>query len=143
MYRRRCQWLCAFLILLFCVSGLCPNESISTGDMRQKEVAGQVLYLTAGDTFAANETACTTEMLGIQNGTELVRIPVWSEGLRRQAKLLLPCSYDQTIPLNNQVAYMNLRSTKHSGWNQGGQVVNYIHKSDGKKEPDISYIQTI
>lgn len=143
MYRRRCQWLCMFLILLIGVSGLCPNENISTGDMRQKEVAGQVLYLTAGDTFAADETACTTEMLGIKSSTELARMPVLSDELRREARVVFLGSYHSTIPLNNQVAYMKLRSTKHSGWNQGGQVVNYIHKSDGKKEPDISYIQTI
>lgn len=143
MYRRRCQWLCAFLILLICVSGLSPDKGEQDRDNYSDSIGSQVLYLTAGDTFAEDETACTTEMLGIKSSTELARMPVLSDELRREARVFFLGSYHSTIPLDNQVSYMTRRSAKCTQWNQGGQVVNYIHKSDGKKEPDISYIQTI
>lgn len=143
MYRRRCQWLCAFLILLIGVSGLWISESIGTNDSEKTDDTCRVLYLTAGDTFATDETACTTEMLGIHSSMELVRVPVLSDGLRRQAKASLVSSYDFIIPLDNRTPYRALRHTKGMLLSQGGQVVNYIHKSDGKKEPDIAYIQII
>ena len=85
------------------------------------------------DTIMTDTPACTTEMLGVRENTNLGQMTLRFSNQRRDSKTLLDVLCPNIFFQNKGKLYPGFEKIALVSKNQEKLITNYIHNSDGKK----------
>lgn len=138
---RRHQYLGILLVLTLFVSGLYFAEYVNAPKADPDPMTGDTVCRWVESITPDRDTACTTEMLGIRDCTGTARTNICMRETRRDTDANAQSLNFIIIPLNDRLSCVPSAQAEWIWQGQGKQVVSYIHKSDGEKEPDDNFIR--
>lgn len=92
-----------------------------------------VSQMLSVDTIMTDTPACTTEMLGVRENTNLGQMTLRFSNQRRDSKTLLDVLCPNIFFQNKGKFYPGFEKIALVSKNQEKLITNYIHNSDGKK----------
>ncbi|MGN0480906.1 MAG: hypothetical protein ACI4EV_04985 [Lachnospiraceae bacterium] len=133
MHKRTNKLICVLITLLVFISGMCFENIKVDSVLERATVRTADAYILPVDAVMTDTTACTTEMLGIGSHTALTQLSVGFATTRVGARLIQYLLGQNIFSLCEGKSYTSFEAIRVISENQHKLVVNYIHKSDGKK----------
>lgn len=133
MRKKRNELLCVLITLFVFISGMYFEDLKVDSIFVCAATEASNSYMLSVDPVVTDTKACTTEMLGIRESTGLGQLTTRFSYQRGHTKLSLDYLCRTIFFLKEGKSYANCEKVQFVLKNQDDLVVNYIHKSDGKK----------
>lgn len=127
--------LCFILVIFIVLSGMCIENIEADSSFAYAPMEETNSYIMTDDAVISQAEPCTTEMLGVRNNAGIQRLASQFINQKRESKVSLNFLYSNIFFLHEKERRFLISSKAITFCNQCQDelVVNYIHKSDGKK----------
>lgn len=133
MRKKRNELFCVLITLFVFISGMYFEDFKVDSVFVCAATQTSNSYMSSVDPVVTDTKACTTEMLGTHENMGLGKVTTRFTYQKRNSKLSRDYLYGTIFFLNVGKSYANCDKVQFVSKNQDDLVVNYIHKSDGKK----------
>lgn len=131
MRSKRRNILCVLITLLVFVSGMYFESIKIDSDFVSVHTEVADTSILPVNCVLTDTQACTTEMLGIRGDISMVRVVA---NLRRNVEIFGDFLCQNVFSLQEKKSEMSFEKSVIRTDTREKLVINYIHKSDGKKE---------
>ena len=133
MYNKRNKLIYVLIILSVVISGMYFENFKADSAFVCSPAEKTNSYISSVNAAITKVHACTTEMLGIHGSMELEQLTIRFANQRRDIKMSLDFLCQIIFCINERKSYAVFEEIQFVSGNQDELIINYIHKSDGKK----------
>lgn len=133
MNKKKQKVICFVLMLAIIVWGVYIEEIDTKMYIPHISMNEMNSYILSGSGVIMEPNACTAEMLGVRNCVKVVQVARYFTGKKRDSKISADILNKTIISQCWNKFSTEFEIVKYSGRYPKEVVLNYIHKSDGKK----------
>lgn len=133
MRNKRQKWICVLITLFVFLAGMCFEDIQAGSEFICAPALAEASFISAADTFITDAQACTAEMLGIRGNTRLEQSTIRFANRGRDTKISLDFLWQTLFSINEEQSDTGFEGIQFACRFRNELVINYIHKSDGKK----------
>lgn len=134
MSRGKCRLASFLFACIVALTGMCfGNAQADSLDFCAPAETADT-FLSSGEPVMEEVAACTTEMLGVHNDAAIQKLSNEPITLKRELKAFTDFLFISTFSLQEREINTSLEGIQFGDSYPEEPVVEYIHKSDGKKQ---------
>ena len=133
MNSKKRKSICFILVILVFLSGMCFDEVKITSYILDATMNEANSYVMSDKITVMEAEVCTTEMLGVRNCVNIRQLARHNMNQKKESRIVFVFLCSNIFAISRGKCPAEFETTGFFKGVQEKNVLNYIHKSDGKK----------